>query len=195
LDQRPGGPELMRGPSFETWAPAAPRGCFPEGGSPLPSMGDRCEAAEAGTPVPFRAVTIAPPPGAVTRRAAGHAKGAGGNRPYSLPNVSLRSAKRVARPGAEFHPTPQSGRRKHRPAPTSVLFTSGLSNEAHSASSRPVPGRALPSVGSVTPVRSLDPTEWGGRSIHQASPAADRRVGPLRGNDESSDPNRPLSTP
>jgi len=35
-----------------------------------------------------------------------HAAAAGGNRPYSLPNVPLRSAKRVAEPGADFHPTP-----------------------------------------------------------------------------------------
>ena len=41
----------------------------------MPSMGDRCRSGEAGMPVPFRGVIIAPPPCPPTQRRSGYAEG------------------------------------------------------------------------------------------------------------------------
>jgi hypothetical protein len=69
-----GGPELMRRRVLLKHGHRPPLAGVPGGGSPLPSMGDRCRSGGTGTPVPFRGVTIDPPPCPPTQRRSGYAE-------------------------------------------------------------------------------------------------------------------------
>jgi hypothetical protein len=66
--------ELMRRRVLRSMGTGRPSRVFPGGGSPLPSMGDRCRSGGSGH-APCRAgVSLAPPPGALTRRRSGYAE-------------------------------------------------------------------------------------------------------------------------
>ena len=211
--------------SFEAWAPAAPRGCSQRGGSPLPSNGRPVQKRRSGharaVPGCHHHPAARPTYPGTVRLCQVESLSAEGERTLMgpAPQRPRRPQKRLsphAGPSAETNeratgwkvgphdPAGAEDERRVTPGQSNDMAeTSGTGlapvgsppEESNQQARRPVPATDATRAAFAQANRCTQTRRTGGGRHRMTGATADRRVGPLIGNDATSDPNRPLSTP
>ena len=159
----PAGHELMRGRVLRSMGTGRPSRVFPGGGSPLPSMGDRCRSGGSGHARAERGVTSPHRPAPFTRRAEEYARRTRGPRAVVLPTTRLPHALGVPAGQTEC---PKGGRlppscfpgSRARNARRTERRTRGAKAPSESVTPPRHPGRVPDSPSSIH--RTLMATDW-----------------------------------